>query len=80
MPPNRVVVYASAAIWNILEKFCDLHKRSGIAVQWNGCVCVCGGGGGGGGLVVIRCIIYLPVRILPAYLNLITTFIEVIRW
>ena len=27
-----------------LEKICDRHERSGIAVQWNW-----GGGGGGGG-------------------------------
>ena len=29
-------MYASAAVWNNLEKIRDRHKRSGIAVQWNG--------------------------------------------
>ena len=35
--PNRVAVYASAAIWNnFLVKILDRYERSGIAVQWNG--------------------------------------------
>ena len=34
--PDRVAVYASAAIWNNLREILDRHECSGIAVQWNG--------------------------------------------
>ena len=41
MSPNREAVYASAAIWNNLEKILDRHECSGIAVEWNGVFTEC---------------------------------------
>ena len=58
-----MTVYASAAIWNNLEKILDRHERSGIAVHWNG----------GGGLQINSRHILMHAQVWPRAYAISTT-------